>query len=87
MPEYFTNFDGSGPIRHGELPSMIGVVASPASLEPIGTAALIGPTEKGLAEWSLRVRGANIPGHWVIIGNWFVPDEAGDNATGFLMWQ
>jgi hypothetical protein len=87
MPEYFTNIDVSGAVRHGELPSMIGVVESPASLEPIGTAALIGPTEKGLAEWSLRVRGTNVPGHWVIIGNWFVPDEAGDHAPGAPMFQ
>jgi hypothetical protein len=85
MPEYFTNIDVSGPVCHGELPSMIGVVESPSSLEPIGTAALIGPNEKGLAEWSLRVRGTNVPGHWVILGNWFVPDEAGDRARGAPM--
>jgi len=76
MPDYFTSVDIYGPIRNGDLPSMIGVVESPASLEPIGTAALIRPTETGLAEWSLRVRGANVPGSWVIIGNWFVPDES-----------
>jgi hypothetical protein len=87
MREYFTNINVSGPVRHGELPNMIGVVESPESLDPIGTAALIGPTEKGLAEWSLRIRGANIPGHWVIIGNWFVPDEAGDHAPGAPMFQ
>jgi hypothetical protein len=75
MPDYFTNLELTGPVRRGELPEMIGVVESPASLEPIGTAALIGPTNTGLAEWSLRVRGANVPGHWVIVGNWFVSDE------------
>jgi hypothetical protein len=50
MPDYFSNLDSSGPVRHGELPSMIAVVESPTSADPIGTATLIGPTTAGLAE-------------------------------------
>ena len=42
---------------------------------PIGIASEIGRTEGGLAVWSLRVYGADVPRRWVIIDRRFVPVE------------
>jgi hypothetical protein len=75
MADYFADLHLSEPKSHGEPPRMIGVMEAPSGAEPIGTAALIGPTDSGLPEWSLRVRGTNLPGRWVILGNWFVSDD------------
>jgi len=75
MPDYFTNIDRAGGIRHDGLPDTIGVIETLHKRLPIGAASLIGQTEEGLAVWRLRVRGAEVPGRWVVLGNWFVADE------------
>ncbi|MFI5458518.1 MAG: hypothetical protein ACHRXM_24055 [Isosphaerales bacterium] len=42
---------------------------------PIGIASAIGRTEGGLAVWSLRVHGADLPGRWVIVDGRFAAVE------------
>jgi hypothetical protein len=46
---------------------------------PIGMASPVGRTEGGLAVWCLTVRGADVPGRWVIIDRRSVPID-GDPA-------
>jgi len=75
MPDYFTNIDRTGGIRCDGLPDTIGVIESLHKRVPIGAASQIGQTEEGLAVWRLQVRGAEVPGRWVVLGNWFVADE------------
>ena len=75
MPDYFTNIDMTGGIRFDGLPDSIGVIRALDEPIPIGMASRIGHTENGLALWRLQVGGAAVPGRWVILGKWFVPDE------------
>jgi len=75
MADYFTNIDRTGGVRCDRLPDSIGVIEAPRDQAPIGMASRIGQTVEGLAVWHLRVRGAEVPGRWVVLGGWFVPDE------------
>ena len=73
--EFFTNVGIAGAVHFGQLPGSIGVLESPDNRMPIGMASEVGRTERGLAEWRLRVHGADVPGRWVIIDRRFVPVE------------
>ena len=42
---------------------------------PIGMASQCGRTESGMAVWTLRVRGTDVLGRWVIIDGRFEPME------------
>jgi hypothetical protein len=75
MPDYFTNVDITGGIRRDGSPASIGVIEKLHEPDPIGVASLIGQTDEGLALWRLQVRGAEVPGRWVVLGKWFVADE------------
>jgi hypothetical protein len=75
MTRHFAHIRGTGPIRYGQLPSSIGVLDAPDHLMPIGTAYEAGWTESGLAIWRLTVRGADLPGRWVIVDREFRPLE------------
>jgi hypothetical protein len=75
FPAYFTNIGIAGPVRSGQLPGSIGVLESLDKPMPIEIASEVGRTERGLAVWSLRVRGADVPGRWVIIDRRFVAVE------------
>jgi hypothetical protein len=75
MPDYFARIHLSGAVGCDRLPRKIGVTASLHDPAPIGVASRIGRTEEGLAVWRLRVRGADLPGRWVILGKWFLADE------------
>jgi hypothetical protein len=75
MPEYFTNLDITGGIRFNQVPASIGIVERLHDQIPIGMASLVGHTDEGLALWQLNVRGAPVPGRWVVLGKWFVADE------------
>ena len=75
MPDYFAKINRTGGVGCDRLPTRIRVLASLHDRAPIGVASRIGRTEEGLALWRLRVRGANVPGRWVILGKWFVADE------------
>jgi hypothetical protein len=72
--DYFANIETTGGVRCERLPDTIGVVASLQEPVPIGVAARIGQTEEGLSLWRLHVRGAEVPGRWVILGKWFLAD-------------
>lgn len=72
-PQYFAQTSVSGPIERRQLPRSIGVLEGLDQSEPIGTASEVGWTdEDGLALWRLTVRGAGIPGRWVIVDRRFV---------------
>jgi hypothetical protein len=73
--EYFTNIGVAGPVRSGQVPGSIGVLESLNNKMPIGIAPEIGRTERGLAVWSLRRHGADVPGRWVIIDRRYVAPE------------
>jgi hypothetical protein len=75
MPDYFARIQVAGGVSSDRLPKRIGVTASLYDRAPIGVASRIGRTEEGLSLWRLRVRGADLPGRWVILGKWFVADE------------
>jgi hypothetical protein len=75
MPDYFATTDIPRGIRYDQIPSLIGVIEAPRESAPVGMASLLGQTENGLALWRVQVRGADLPGRWVLVGTWFVPDE------------
>ena len=75
MPDYFTNIDMPAGMGSDRFPDLIGVFERPEQTRPIGIASLLGETDNGMALWRLNVRGADLPGQWVILGKWFLPDE------------
>jgi hypothetical protein len=75
MPDYFTNVETTGGIGCDHIADTIGVVETLHKPVPIGTAYRIGRTDEGFALWRLQVRGAPVPGRWVVLGKWFVADE------------
>jgi hypothetical protein len=75
MPDYFAKIKTTGGVGYDRMPNKIGVIASLHDRAPIGVASRIGRTAEGFALWRLRVRGADVPGRWVILGKWFVADE------------
>jgi hypothetical protein len=74
-PTCFTNASGLRPSCCGRLSGLIGTVEAPDKPMPNGSASAVGRIEGGLAVWSLRVRGANVPGRWAIIDGWLVAVE------------
>jgi hypothetical protein len=72
---YFTTASQRGRVRFGMLPWNIGVTESPVYPERIGEASEFGMSINGLALWHLRVKGADVPGQWVIVDGQFVPVE------------
>jgi hypothetical protein len=80
MATYFTNVGPkSGPVRERDGRSAIGVLVSRDNNMPIGMALGTGRTDDGLAIWRLTVRGAEVPGRWVIVDREFRPvaEDAG----------
>jgi hypothetical protein len=74
MPTYFTNVGPkSGPVRDRDNQGAIGVLASPDNNMPIGMALGAGRTDDGLAIRRLTVRGAEVPGRWIIVDREFRP--------------
>jgi hypothetical protein len=70
-PRYFAHITAAGPIRYRQVPDAIGVLEAPDHPMPIGRAFAVGWTDGGLAVWRLTVRGAEVPGRWVIIDREF----------------
>jgi hypothetical protein len=63
---------GIGRVGDGELdPGAIVVLENPGRPMPIGMALAVGWTEGRLAVWRLTVKGAEIPGQWVIVDREF----------------
>jgi hypothetical protein len=70
--EYFTNASTKGKVRYGKFPFAISVLESPGNHLPIGMAFSATVTDAGLAVWRLTVRGAKVPGRFVVIDGEFV---------------
>jgi hypothetical protein len=69
---YFTDASITGWVRFHQLRSDIGVTDHPGAQVLIGSASEVGLTQDGYALWSLRVRGADMPGRCVIIDGMFM---------------
>jgi hypothetical protein len=76
---YFTNASAKGPVRCIAIPWKIAVTASPREHKLIGVASKIGRTKKRVPVWSLKVRGADVPGRWIVTDGQFV--ELGDRGA------
>ena len=73
MP-YFTNVGPrSGPILQAYGYGAIDVLEAPDDRTPIGTARPVGATPGGIAIWEVALRGAAVPGHWIVLGREFLP--------------
>src|SRR5215831_6374305 len=73
MP-YFTDAGPkSGPILRGDDYGPIDVLKGQGDRTPIGTALSVGSTPWGIAVWAITVRGAVVPGRWIVLGREFVP--------------
>lgn len=72
---YLVHISLIGPIRYGQLPGSIDVHDSLDNPMPIGMASCRGWGLDGLAVWTLRIGGQEIPGRWVIIAKRFVPAQ------------
>jgi hypothetical protein len=73
--DYFTNISATGPVRYNQVPFSIGVLEAPDKPMPIGMASPVGRTEGGLAVWRLVIRGADVPGRWILVDREFRPVE------------
>ena len=69
---YFSEGSLTGWVRFHQLPSDIGVTGKAGDRVLIGSASEVGLTQDGYALWSLRVRGADIPGRCVIVDGMFM---------------
>jgi hypothetical protein len=77
--EYFTNACTRGRVRYRQLvASAIGILESAGDSTAIGMAFHVGRSTDGLALWRLKVRGTDVPGHWIIDDGQFV--EIGDSG-------
>jgi hypothetical protein len=79
---YFTDASTKGRVLFGQLPWVIGITEAPNKPLLVGTAMRRGSTEDGQAMWSLKVRGAEVPGRFIIIDGRFVEVEPGGKETG-----
>jgi hypothetical protein len=53
--------------HYPDSPAAIGVLETRAHPVPIGIATVVGWDEDGVALWKLTVRGAEVPGLWVVV--------------------
>jgi hypothetical protein len=72
-PMYYAHISQAGPIRYGRVPGSIGVLEALDKFMPIGEASCRTWKENGLAVWTLRIGGQEIPGRWVIVDREFRP--------------
>jgi hypothetical protein len=63
----------SGPILCGDDYDAIDVFRDPDNHTPIGTARPVGRTEGGIVIWEITIRGAGVPGRWIVLGREFLP--------------
>jgi hypothetical protein len=73
MARYFAHISQQGPVKYDEVPSSIGVLEAPDKPMPTGEASCKTWNDEGIAVWTLRIRGNEIPGGWVIIDRQFKP--------------
>ena len=82
--KYFTNASVLGPVRCIPIPWKIAVTEAPRDHKLIGVASKVGRTKQRAPVWSLKVRGADVPGRWTVVDGKFV--EIGD-STGYPQQQ
>jgi hypothetical protein len=65
MGPFYSNVSAEGPVRYGQFPFSIGVMAKPMGSPrlnlPVGMAGEVGRTERGWALWKLTVDGVESP--------------------------
>ena len=76
--KYFTNASVLGPVRCIPIPWKIAVTEAPRDHKLIGVASKVGRTKQRAPVWSLKVRGADVPGRWTVVDGRFV--EIGDST-------
>jgi hypothetical protein len=54
-------------VKHGEVPSAIGLLEAPDKYMPIGEAKCRSWDDQGLATWTIRIGKDEIPGRWAIV--------------------
>jgi hypothetical protein len=70
---YFTNVGPkSGPILRASEHDSVPVLPDRDGRTPIGTARRAGSTPNGVVIWEIAVRGAALPGRWIVLGREFV---------------
>jgi hypothetical protein len=70
-PRYFALIFQRGPVKYGQVPSSIGVLENPKQCKPSGEATCRTWDDEGLAVWTLRIHGQEVPGRWVIVDRQF----------------
>jgi hypothetical protein len=70
----------SGPILWRDGHGTIDVLPAAGDRSAIGRAEPVGRTEGGIALWVLIVRGAALPGRWLVLGREFRPVKEGGRA-------
>jgi hypothetical protein len=71
---YYTNVGPkSGPFFRADEHDSVDVLEDPGGRTPIGTARRAGSTPGGIVIWEIAVRGAAVPGRWIVLGREFVP--------------
>jgi hypothetical protein len=73
MSSYYAHISAGGPVRNGQTPGSIGVLAALDRPMPIGEASCRTHDENGLAVWTLRIGEREIPGRWIIVDREFRP--------------
>jgi hypothetical protein len=74
---YFTDASTKGRVFFTQLPWVIGIIEAPDNRWQVGTAMRRGWTDDGLAVWSLKFRGADAEGRYIIVDGQFVEIEDG----------
>ena len=71
--QYYTRASKSGSVRWKQFPLPLIVVESPDSRDMVGIATEVGVTDNWRALWALRVKGADVPGLFVLVDGRFEP--------------
>ncbi len=69
---YYTTASKKGRVRYGQISATIGVGESDGFPMPVGQASQVGRSDEGVAFWQLNVRGAIVPGRFIIVDGAFV---------------
>ena len=74
--QYYATARKKGRVRSNQISWTVGVGESDGCPVPVGQANQVGKTADGLALWALRVKGADVPGRFIIIDGAFIEVEA-----------
>jgi hypothetical protein len=74
--QYYATASKKGRVRYGQISHTIGVGESDGYPMPVGQANQVAKTAEGLALWALRVKGADVPGRFIIVDGAFIEVEA-----------